>query len=422
MIRLIVDPLTRVEGHGRVELQLKNGCLDDVTVRLLESPRLFEALVVGRHYDEVPDLICRICSICSAVHKVTSLQALENAMGVVVPPLAVMLRELLVLGGHLQSHALHLFCLILPDLCGTPDVMTLLGRKDALAMAGLDLKAFGNRIQQVVGGRVIHPINPVFGGVAFRPEEEALGRLAEELGRWQLCWPSLAECFLQAGRYPHAAPALGSAIATGLAETFALGGGSLWQERAGEVPVAGYANLLGERSRPDSYAKDAAGEFGPFLTGAMARVRLAAQRGLAVGAPAQGNGIHDNNAAQLWEIGWALQRIGLLLEALLAADAAEALQAARKTPCGGSGTVAMEAPRGLLVHHYVVDEWGTVVAADIVTPTAINQRVMAAQVMADLAGEQDPLHLRDVTERIIRAYDPCISCAVHIVSIGRSCR
>ena len=193
----------------------------------------------------------------------------------------------------------------------------------------------------------------------------------------------------------------------------------MWHEGEGELPAASYARLLMEQSRPDSHAKDATGASGPFLAGALARARLSAQRGLSVGCPDGGAGIHENNAAQLREVGWALQRVGELLDALLAADEMEPLQADPKPPGGGTGTALMEAPRGLLVHHYVVDEWGTVVAADIVTPTAINQRVMAAQVMADLAGEDDPGRLQEVTARIIRAYDPCISCAVHLVSIDR---
>ena len=415
--RLIVDPLTRVEGHGRVELLLEDGRLHDVKVRLLESPRLFEALVVGRRYDEVPDLVCRICAICSAVHKLTSLQALEQAMDVVVPPMAANLRELLLLGGHIQSHALHLFCLILPDLRGAADVVALLRQKDPLAKSGLELKALGNRIQQVIGGRVIHPINPVFGGVAYLPDRQELECLAEELLRWQRDWPAVADFFLQAGNYPAARPVLGNAVATGLAETFALGGQSLWHEKSAAMPAADYARLLGERTRPDSHAKEAAGEAGPFLTGALARARLAAGRGLPVVLPDAGLGIHDNNVAQVREIGWALQRIGALLAALLAADRGEALQAAPKPPRGGVGTAVMEAPRGLLVHHYVVDEWGIVVAADVVTPTSINQRVMAAQVLADLADEEDPGRLKLVTERIVRAYDPCISCAVHVLQV-----
>jgi coenzyme F420-reducing hydrogenase alpha subunit len=415
MARLIVDPLTRVEGHGRVELLLRDGRLDDVKVRLLESPRLFEALVTGHRYDAVPELVCRVCAICSAVHKLASLQALENAMGVTVPPTAAMLRELLLLGEHLQSHVLHLFCLILPDLREVPDILMLLKQGDPLAVGGLAVKAFGNRIQEIAGGRVIHPVNPVFGGVAYRPGKDELETLAVELERWQRDWPELAAGFEQAGHYPAAGTALGSAIATGLADSFALSGELLWYEPSACAPVAEYVRLLGERSRPETYAKDAAGASGPFLVGALARNRLAAARGVPVGRLADGLGIHANNLAQVREVDWILQRIGQLLDALLGNAGTGPLRAGPVAVRGGKGTAVMEAPRGLLVHHYVVDEWGTVVAADIVTPTAINQRVIAAQVLADLADEADPARMRQVTERIVRAYDPCISCAVHLL-------
>jgi sulfhydrogenase subunit alpha len=417
MTRLIVEPLTRLEGHGRVELLLKDGRLHDVAVRLLESPRLFEKLVVGRRYDEVPELICRICAICSAVHKLTALQALENAMTITVPPLAAAIRELLLLGGHIQSHALHLFCLILPDLRGTPDILTMLRNKDSLARAGLELKAFGNRLQEFAGGRVMHPINPVFGGVVYRPGKADIEALAEELQRWLRDWPNFATGFIQAGNYPDAQPVLGKAIATGGPNSFALAGDFLWCEKSGSIPAADYAQLLGEQARTDSHAKDAAGESGPFLTGALARARFAAGRGLPEGQFDAALGIHNNNTAQIMEISWALQRVGQLLAFLLDAESSEPLQTRQIKVCGGSGTAVAEAPRGLLIHHYVVDEWGTVVAADVVTPTAINQRVMAVQLMADLAGEEDPVRLRLVTERIIRAYDPCISCAVHLLPV-----
>lgn len=417
MTRLIVDPLTRVEGHGRVELLLKDGRLDDVVVRLLESPRLFESLVVGRHYEEVPDLVCRICAICSAAHKLTSLQALESAMGINVPPTATILRELLLVGGHIQSHALHLFCLILPDLCGSQDVIALLRQKDPLAQAGLDLKALGNRIQKITGGRVVHPINPVLGGVAYFPPKDELESLAEELLTWQGEWPELASGFLQLSNYPEACPVVGKALATGLPAAFALGGDRLWCGETRDLSAEGYAQFLGEQARADSCAKDAAGEAGPFLTGALARARLAVDRRISFVLPEEVLGIHGNNVAQVHEIGWALKRVGQLLESLLKEDSSESLRAGEVITHGGSGTAVIEAPRGLLVHHYVVDERGTVVAADVVTPTAINQRVMSAQIMADLADEKDHTRLQNVSERIIRAYDPCISCAVHLLTV-----
>ena len=419
MTRLVVDPLTRVEGHGRVELLLKKGRLHDVKVRLLESPRLFESLIVGRRYDEVPDLVCRICAICSAAHKLTSLQALEKLMAIRIPTIAAVLRELLLLGGHLQSHALHLFCLILPDLCGTHDLLVLLQRKEPLAEVGLKLKAFGNLIQEIAGGRVVHPVNPVFGGVAYIPDKQLIDGLSEELRHWQACWPDLCQQFLQLGNYPEACPVIGNPLATGLQEAFALKGESLYYGEE-QVDSSEYAQLLGERSRADSHAKDSNGQAGPFLTGALARATLSAGRELRFDKPAETFGIHGNNLAQASEIGWTLLRIGQLLETLRQADRSEPLRATLKQANGGVGTAATEAPRGLLIHHYVVDEWGKVVAADIVTPTAINQRVMAAQIMADLANEKDHERLCKVAERIVRACDPCISCAVHLVSVENS--
>jgi hypothetical protein len=282
------------------------------------------------------------------------------------------------------------------------------------------MKAFGNRIQKITGGRLIYPVNPVFGGVAYRPGKSDIETLAVDLRRWQHDWPDLADGFLQFGNYPDACPAIGNAIAAGSGGPFSLTGDRLWFEKDGAVPVADYALLLGERARPDSHAMDAAGDSGPFLTGALARARLVAGRGLPVDLPLAGLGIHGNNIAQVREIDWALQRVGHLLEILLDDDYTAPLQTAPAQIGGGIGTAVTEAPRGLLVHHYVVDEWGTVVSADVVTPTSINQRVMAAQIMADLADEQNHAHLMAGAERIVRAYDPCISCAVHLVPVAAS--
>lgn len=341
-------------------------------------------------------------------------------MAITVPPLAAALRELLLLGGHIQSHALHLFCLILPDLRGTPDIVELLRQNDPLAKAGLELKAFGNLIQKIAGGRTIHPVNPVFGGVAYRPGKAEIETLADELLRWQRGWPGFAAGFLQHGNYPEARPAIGHAIAVDHADPFALTGDHLWHERDGRMPAAAYGPLLGERARPETYAMEAAGESGPFLTGALARARLSTAKGLSADLPMAGLGIHGNNLAQVTEIGWSLQRVGQLLDLLLEDDLAAPLQTVPMHIGGGTGTAVTEAPRGLLVHHYVVDEWGMVASADVVTPTSINQRVMAAQIMADLADERDHARLMAVAERIVRAFDPCISCAVHLVPVAAS--
>ncbi len=417
MNKVIIDPLTRVEGHGRIELILKDGRLDDVRVRMLESPRLFEKIVVGRKFDEVADLVCRICAICSAVHKLTSLEALEQALGIEVPPLAKAVRELLLLGGHLQSHALHLFCLILPDFSGAVSIVELLKKGNPLAAAGLELKAFGNQIQELAGGRVIHPVNPVVGGVIYRPQRQLLQGLAANLEAWQRKWPAYAGDFISSARFPVAKTVRGIPLATGQTDSFSLCGNSLWTDKGQAFPASDYRQILQELPDDGSYAKSSCGDAGPFIVGALARTRLATARGCTQVALPTTTDIYANNIAQVNEIGWALEQARKLTETILSAEDDASLRVESIQPRGGIGTAVKEAPRGLLVHHYVVDEWGYVAAADVVTPTAINQLTMKQQILDDLAGVGDVEQMRLVTEQIVRAFDPCISCAVHLLKV-----
>lgn len=412
MRTLSVEPLTRVEGHGRVELGVQGGRLRRVRVELFEAPRLFEGLVLGRSFVEVPALVCRICAICSGVHRIAAASALEQALGVTIPPLAARVRELLLLGGHIESHALHLFLLILPDLRGSDSILPLLKVGDACALAGLELKRLGNRIQELAGGRAIHPVTVEVGGVAARPGSAALEQLLAELEPWPQHLAAALEPFGGNPNYPPATPVLGlplsveSATGFGLqGETLRLGDGRRW-------PGADYAALLQERSLAHSHAKVATG--GPFLTGALARQHNQA-RGEGRTPPPNRAGIHANNGAQADELRWALSRSRSLIEELLAAPEQEPLLS-EPVVGAGVGSCTIEAPRGLLVHHYLLDDRGRVAAADIVTPTAINQAAMEAQLLADLQ-ECDEADLAEGAQRIVRAYDPCISCAVHLLRV-----
>ncbi len=412
MKTICVEPLTRVEGHGRVELGVQGRALRRVRVALFEAPRLFEGLVLGRSFAEVPALICRICSICSGVHRIAAASALEQALGVSIPPLAAKVRELLLLGGHIESHALHLFLLILPDLRGSASILPLLADGDRCAHAGLELKHLGNRLQELVGGRAIHPVNVEIGGVVARPPAAGLEALLLELVDWQSRLPELLAPFAAADLYPPATPALGLRLSVVGGENFGLQGDSLMLGDGRQVTASNYASLLAEQPLAYSNAKSPGG--GPFLTGALARLDNHARcQGRPL--PGSGSGIHANNAAQAEELHWALGRCRVLIEELLAASPQEPLMHV-PLPRAGVGTTVIEAPRGLLVHHYQLDGRGRVAAADIVTPTAINQAAMEAQLLDDLQGcDEDDLSER--AQRIVRAYDPCISCAVHVMRL-----
>lgn len=265
-----------------------------------------------------------------------------------------------------------------------------------------------------MGGRAVHPVTPVPGGMTSRPTGEQLRDLLAAAQGWRNRWPGLMAEYHAQASYPPARAVIGVPLAVRPEGRFALAGESLGVGPVAEE-ISAYAALLAEEVVGHSHAKQAMGPQGPFLTGALARLRIASGTCRDVPVPVAAAGIHANNWAQLWEVDWALGRTVALLDELLDVAPGEPLRSRPVPVRAGVGTAACEAPRGLLVHHYVVDEWGQVVAADIVTPTAINQRVIGLQILADLAGVDDPAAMETTAERIVRSYDPCISCAVHLL-------
>lgn len=411
MKRLEVAPLTRVEGHGRVELGVIDNRLAAARVLINESPRLFEGMVLGREAIEIPSLVCRICAICSTVHRLAACQALEQALGVTIPPRAALIRELALLGGHIESHALHLYCLIYPDLVGADSVLQPLQQGDGLAREGIALKALGNKLQTLAGGRRIHPINLEIGGVLHAPSDEDLATMQAELSGWIKKIEPITEPFFKEDIWPEAAPACGLRIAVDGDGQLALTGEKLICSDGSTTSASRYRELLQESALADTNAKQSRKEGASLLTGALARCELARPK---INSTTSTTGIHANNAAQGTELVWSLERAHAICQQLRSANGD---LRANFRPGAGSGTCVIEAPRGILIHHYELDDMGRVGAADIITPTAINSAAMEEQLLADLSEETDELTMRRIAERIIRAYDPCISCSVHLLRL-----
>lgn len=147
-----LDEFTRVEGNGKAEIVIENGEVKDARVKIVEGPRFFEILTLGRDYWDVPDLEARICAICYIAHSVASVRAIEKALGIDVPESVEKLRELALWGEIIESHALHLYLLALPDVFGYPDAISMIPRHGELVKEGLTIKAFGNAIRELIGG------------------------------------------------------------------------------------------------------------------------------------------------------------------------------------------------------------------------------------------------------------------------------
>ena len=159
-----VDHIARVEGHGNVRVVIEDGIVKTVEMNVVEPARLFESMVRGRRFEEVPYIASRICGICSASHVVTDLLAIERVFGVEPTDRTRALRDLLVYGSYLQNHATHLFVFAAPDFLGMPSVFPLAETDPELFERALALKALGNELCTKVGGRSVHPITAVVGG------------------------------------------------------------------------------------------------------------------------------------------------------------------------------------------------------------------------------------------------------------------
>ena len=162
--------LTRVEGEGSLRLQVRDGFVEAAELRICEAPRYFEQLVAGRTADEVIDIVARICGICPIAYQMTVVHAVEDAFGVRIEPSVRALRRLMYCGEWIESHALHVYLLHLPDFLGYPSALDLATDHRETVEAGLRLKRTGNRIVELVGGRAIHPVSVRVGGFsAGRP-------------------------------------------------------------------------------------------------------------------------------------------------------------------------------------------------------------------------------------------------------------
>ena len=396
--------------------------VERVELCLTESPRLFEALLIGKSYLEVPEIVCRICSLCSTVHKVTALLAVENALDAEVSQVTAVTRELMLNGGQLMDHALHLYCLVLPDLLGVRGVAELAAKAPELLKTGLAIKRAGNLIQEVVGGRLIHPVNICLGGLGQRVGKEKLRRLKDEL---EAVLPACREAFrLFRTPFPfHELPA--SDFLALEPVDLPLSAKLCRMTGGGSFTVRDYRDHIEESVLPHSNAKYARVLGREATVGSLARLTLGASlTGSALdifeGVKEEiiSRDIRGNSLAQAIELCQATERALGLIDRLIemGRDGGDNL---KPVPRQGRGSAACEAPRGLLIHSYAFDAAGICTWADVITPTALNQGALARDLLALARGMEgeDTAQMTTALERLIRCYDPCISCSVHVMRV-----
>jgi coenzyme F420-reducing hydrogenase alpha subunit len=372
-------------------------------------------------------ILSRICSICSVAHSLTSLKATENAFGVKLTPQTELLRDLLSRGESIQSHALHLFCLAAPDYLDYPSVTALAADHLDAVKLGLRLKKLGNTIQETLGGRAVHPVNATLGGFGKLPSEEMLVALREALVQ------GVADCettlkvlsSLPPAEFCHTDTTF-AALASPENHGYYAGDEIIVSSNGQRqsIPAADYRTLSNETAVPGSHAKHSMFKGKPFMVGSLARLSVNTS-GLTerprtamdeLGLRLPSNNPMDNNKAQAVElvhdVHSSLAMVNRLLSEGIKVEGCVPVQ-----PRAGTGTGVTEAPRGLLVHSYTYDDEGRIIAADVITPTAFNAASIENhfRFTVEQSASKDVPALRKKLEMVARAYDPCISCSVHLL-------
>jgi len=420
--RLDVEGLARVEGEGSLHVEISGDQVTEVELEIFEPPRLFEALLVGRRYDEAPDITARVCGICPVAYQMSACAAMEDAFGTVVPEHVREWRRLLYCGEWIQSHALHINLLHAPDFLGYADAVELAEHDRSLVDRALRLKRTGNLVMETLGGRSIHPVTVRVGGFYRAPDPEAVQAMAGPLRR--ALDDALDTVQWVAGfEFPEfESDYLFVALRAG--DGYPLEGGRVVSSSGLDTDPAGFAGLVEEDQVRRSTALQARlGGTETYLTGPLARYALNREalpelsRQAADGA---GLGAVCRNPFRSIVVR-AVELVFACEEALRLVERYEPLDPAAAVVTAGAGTGhgATEAPRGLLLHGYVIAADGSIASARIVPPTSQNQLTIEDD-LRRVVGQSLELSDSDLTQRCeqtVRNHDPCISCAAHFLDV-----
>jgi len=427
MKELNVEALARVEGDGGITVTLDGKKVKNVTLDVHEGPRLIEQLVRGLTPADDLNVIPRICAICTLSHRYSAIRGLEKALGIVPPEKAQLTRELMMLGENVESNSLHTFLLALPDFLGYPSAVAMLNDYGDDVKRALRLKKFGNHVMAVTSGRIVHGENPILGGFGRYPSRKELEEI--KLKAHELVPDAVRDVELFASldypKYSEADMVFMSVNAP--KKQYGFAGESILISNGKEVNVEDYRKLTNERVVSHSFAKRSLYQDKTFTVGANARLvnmgkRLDGQAADLFKQHFDERWLKNplmNNLAQAIEMLWSLEHIPDMVDTVASLDNPPIEKPTRQN---GSGTGAVEAPRGTLYHHYDIKD-GLIDAADIITPTAQNlddiEKHMKLTAERMLAEDKDDEEVRLGLEMVARAYDPCISCATHLVTLKR---
>ena len=422
-----IHHVTRVEGHGNIVLDVKKGEIKQIQWQVPEAPRFFEAMLRGRHYDELRPITSRICGICSIGHSLASLKATEDALDIKISAQSQILRRLAINAENMQSHILHIGYLAAPDLLGVGSVFPLVGSKHQDALLKIvKLHRISNEMSDLICGRTTHPIRLVVGGFSIIPNKKQLTDLRKKLEDSIKPAKEVAEVILSVvDKIPDFTRET-EYIGLSSDEEYALYDGYINSTDTGAFKdYKNYKKIMQEYIVSQSTAKYAKHARKSYMVGALARYNLNSKQlhplAQEIAKMFEFKPIcfnpFMNNIAQLVEFVHNIEDSKIQVDKLLKKGIKEE-KLIKPEKDTGQGVGIVEVPRGILLHNYTIKN-NICIKANCIIPTNQNhaniQHDMEEFVPQILDKSEKEIELN--LEMLVRAYDPCISCSTHYLKV-----
>jgi len=414
-----IEQISKTEGHADIEVKIRKGKVEDVKLKINENKRFYTQAVRNRHFSSVPQFVSRICGTCSIAHLTCSIESIEKCLEITPTKQTELLRKLSVYGMMIRDHALHLYFFCLPDVFNTDSVFDFDESKNYLIKQGFSVKSLGNNLSKVVAGRAVHPTFEKVGQFSHLPSKENLKELLSQFKETRDTVLELIkifyECNFDLSRE--------STFVSLVTDDFSFLEGEIASSDGMKIKEDEYWNHLERVIIPYSQAAGFRFRDKEYMVGALARLNLN-KKSIHENSKKDvseilkvfpSNNIYHNNLAQSIEILHCIDHtIQILEENEFTHESPPEIKTRE-----GKGVGVIEAPRGTLYHMVELNREGKVQFANFVIPTAQNQIKMENDIKNLLPSilDKDKHFIYHELEKIIRAYDPCMSCASHFLRL-----
>jgi len=425
-INIELDHITKIEGDASISIVVEDGKATKVEFKTEEYKRFFTEALKGKSILAVPSHLSRICGTCSNAHVLAAIEACEMALDITPTKQTEMLRALTMHGLTVRDHALHLYLFCLPDIYGKDAFLDFDENdphEDQLLHDAFAIKAAGNFLATIIAGRSIHAMYPVIGGFIHFPEKEQVDEAVKKLADVREAALRLVAEFMNA---PFHFDRKTEYMALLPKDGYGYINGSIVTSKGETYDEKRYRDLVDHVVLPYSQASAYQYKGNPYMVGALARMNIAKDKlhpktqesckdALAL---FPSTNIFHNNLAQAIEI---VHSIDEAIE-LLTNNPIEKEEVIKKPYRDAVGVGVIEAPRGALYHKIHMGEDGKIIDGEVIVPTGQNQINIeedCGRLVEELVaqGVTDEVVITFELEKLIRAYDPCMSCAAHFLKV-----